>query len=88
MKWENDAILLLDELVQPIPLFVRPMAKRSVKKKIIEIAQQASKAKIEKDDVVHGYIAAAPKKDVNRLRSFLDEKRIDYTSYEHYLKES
>jgi hypothetical protein len=85
MNWENEAILLLDELVQPIPLFVRPLAKRSIKKQVEAIASKEKVDMIRKKHVIHGYIMAAPKKDTSRIKRFLAEKGIDYKPYEHLL---
>lgn len=85
MNWQNEAIMLLDELIQPIPLFVRSMAKRSIKNQIETVAREANANEVQKEHVIHGYLIAAPKKDTTRIKQFLKEKGIDYTPYEHLL---
>lgn len=85
MKWENEAVLLLDELVQPIPLFVRSVAKNTIKKQIEKLVNTED-GTVQVDHVIHGYILTGKKKDPSRIRGVLDAKNIDYSKYEHLLK--
>jgi hypothetical protein len=40
MHWNDEANDLLEELVKPIPPFVRPMAKKSIINKVEHLAQE------------------------------------------------
>lgn len=88
MKWQNDAILLFDEFIQPIPVFVRVMVKKGIKKKIEEVATNKQASMVEKDHVIHGFILATPKGSVERTKKMLDSKNIDYSKYESLFAEN
>lgn len=81
--WTEEAKKLLDELVKPIPVFVRPMARKSIEKQIEDVA---STDEITKDDVIHGYIVASPGKMQKRAVAMLKSQKIDLTPYEHLLE--
>ncbi|MCL6574051.1 MAG: PCP reductase family protein, partial [Bacillus sp. (in: Bacteria)] len=57
MEWNQDAKDLLEELVKPMPIFVRPMVKKKIVTIILDGAEGES---VSKDDVVKGYILASP----------------------------
>jgi hypothetical protein len=82
MKWQNDAVLMFDEFIQPIPVFVRVMIKKGIKKKIEEVATKEEASTVEKDHVLQGFIIATPKGSVERTKKMLDSKNIDYSKYE------
>lgn len=81
MDWENEAILLFDELLKPIPVFVRPMVKKGIKNKIVEVALEEQASNVNQDHVIHGFILAAPPGSAERLKKLLDGKKIDYSKY-------
>ncbi|MGO4888342.1 DUF2621 family protein [Anaerobacillus sp. MEB173] len=85
MEWNTDAQELLDELVSPIPVFVRPMARKGIEKKIAEVAEGST---ITKDDVVKGYILASPGKMQDRAVKLLQAKKVDLTPYQSLLEET
>ena len=47
----------MEELVKPIPVFLRPMAKKKIKAIILD---GVTGELVSKDDVVKGYIIASP----------------------------
>lgn len=57
MEWKQDAKDLLEELLKPIPVFVRPMARKGIEKNIIGLAE--NKEEVTVDDVARGYVAAS-----------------------------
>lgn len=81
--WSDEAKSLLDELVKPIPVFVRPMARKSIEKKIEEVA---TTEEITKEDVIRGYIVASPGKMQQRAVAMLKSQKIDLTPYEDLLE--
>jgi hypothetical protein len=88
MNWQNDSILLFDELIQPIPVFVRVMIKKGIKKKIVEVASKEQASSVEKDHVLQGFILATPKGSVQRTKTMMDSKNIDYSKYESLFNET
>ena len=84
MKWQDESAQLLDELMKPQPVFVRPMAKKSIKSKVEQVAQQAGAEEVNKDHVVRGYIMAAP--DKSRAVTALEANQIDLSPYADLLK--
>lgn len=84
MKWQDESSALLDELLKPLPVFVRPMAKKSIKSKIEQVAQENGAEEISHDHVIRGYILAAPDKD--RAVTALEAHNIDLAPYEELLK--
>jgi hypothetical protein len=81
MEYIKEAKDLLEELISPIPVFVRPMAKKAIEKKIMEVAKENGHAQIEVSDVLRGYILAGSGKDKERMKEFLSKKGIDLTPY-------
>lgn len=78
MEWSKEAKDLLDELLSPIPVFARPMAKRGIEKKITEVTEGNE---VSIDNVIHGYILASPEKDRERVKKLLTAKKIDFSKY-------
>ncbi|RXT06298.1 DUF2621 family protein [Ammoniphilus sp. CFH 90114] len=82
MEWQEDAKELLDELLKPIPVFVRPMAKKGIEKKILEAAE----GQVTKDAVIQGYLVASPGDMQERAIKLLQAKGIDLTPYKELLE--
>lgn len=83
MNWDKDAQELLDELVKPIPIFARPMAKMGIEKKIKEVAADV----ITKDAVIRGYLMASPGNMQERAIKLLESKNIDLSGYTELLEQ-
>jgi hypothetical protein len=49
MHWNDEANDLLEELVKPIPPFVRPMAKKSIINKVEHLAQETGMEEVNSD---------------------------------------
>ncbi|MGM7682031.1 DUF2621 family protein [Cytobacillus sp. Hm23] len=77
MEWENDAKELYEELLKLIPVFARPMAKKGIERRILEISDN----KISMDEVIRGYVMAAPGNMKGRVIDVLKAKNIDLTPY-------
>ncbi|WP_179295392.1 DUF2621 family protein [Bacillus sp. FJAT-45350] len=86
MNWNDEAKALLEELVKPIPVFVRPMAKKGIEKNIIQ--QANGEEEITKDHVIRGYIVGSPGKMQERAIAMLNSKGIDLTPYEALINET
>ncbi|XKI12447.1 DUF2621 domain-containing protein [Sporosarcina sp. ANT_H38] len=80
--WNNEAKLLLNELVVPVPELFRPVAKQKIAGKIGEIALEENAKKIDTDLIIRGYIQATPKRDHKFLRKKLTSMEFDLTPYE------
>lgn len=83
MEWNQDAQDLLEELVQPIPVFVRPMAKKKIENIILGGVEGEI---VTKDDVVKGYIIASPGDMQERAVKLLKAKGIDLAQFETTLE--
>lgn len=83
MDWDKEAKDLLDELVKPIPIFARPMARKGIEKKILEVAEGS----VTKEAVVRGYLIASPGNMQERAVKLLQAKNIDLAPYEQLLQE-
>ena len=87
MEYTDSSKSLLDDLLSPIPFFVRPMAKKSIEKEIFAQAEQAGHSIVDEDDVVRGYIIAGTKKDTDKekIKSVLADKGFDIAKYQDLL---
>lgn len=83
MEWEKDAKDLLEELVKPIPIFARPMARKGIEKKILEVSTE----QVTKEAVIRGYLIASPGNMQERAIKMLKAKNIDLAPYEELLQE-
>ena len=84
MEWNQDAKDLLEELVKPIPIFARPMAKKKIEGIILKGVEGEE---VTKGDVVKGYIVASPGNMQERAIKLLKAKKIDLTPYEALLEQ-
>jgi hypothetical protein len=85
MEWNTDAKELLEGLLKPIPIFARPMARKGIEKKIIEVTEGEA---VTQEDVIKGYIIASPGAMQDRAVKLLKAKNIDLTPYEELLSET
>lgn len=83
--WTDEGLVLLNELVDPVPQLFRDVARRSIAARIGQIAIEEKATSITTDLIVKGYIVATPKRDHKWLIAHLKTKQIDYTPYEKYL---
>lgn len=79
MEWNQEALNLLEELVKPIPVFARPMAKKKIEGVILSVVEGET---VTKDDVVKGYLLASSGDMKDRAVKLLKAKGIDVTPYE------
>lgn len=84
MEWNQEAKDLLEELVKPIPVFVRPMAKKKIETIILDGVEGEI---VSKADVVKGYIIASPGNMQERAIKLLKAKGIDLAPYEDLLQQ-
>lgn len=82
MEWKKESTELLNEFLKPVPVFVRLIIKKGIKKKIEEVAIQEQASTVLEDHVLHGFILATPKGSVANAKKMLDAKGIDYSNYE------
>jgi len=81
--WSDDLLLLLDELVSPVPELFRDVARRKIAGKIGEVAVKKKVDSITQEILIEGYIIATPKRDHKFLRKKMEQKKIDITPYEY-----
>lgn len=84
MNWNDDANQLLEELVKPIPAFVRPMAKKSIVNKVEHLAKEEQLDEVNRDCLIRGYILSSPEKDKQRVLNVLQTKNIDLSQYQSF----
>lgn len=80
MEWQTEAKELLDELLKPIPVFARPMAKKGIERSILAHAEGKDAVTIE--DVVNGYIEASSGNMREKAIKMLKVKGFDVSKYE------
>jgi hypothetical protein len=78
MEWDQDARQLLEQLMKPIPIFIRPIARKGIEKKIVEQAQE----RVTRDAVIRGYILSSSGKMKARALKTLEANQIDLKAYE------
>lgn len=80
MEWQQDAKELLEELLKPIPIFARPMAKKGIEKSILAAAD--GKDTVTVNEVAQGYIAASSGAMREKAVKLLKVKGIDASQFE------
>lgn len=80
--WNKKELLLLEDLVSPVPELFRDVAKQKIAGKIGEIAVKEEADSITLDLVIRGYIVATPKRDHKFLRKKMSDLNIDLQPYE------
>lgn len=82
--WTDQAKSLLEELVKPVPKFVRDVAKQKIAGKIGQLALEEKADMITEELLIRGFILATPKQDHKFLLKTLQRKNIDTTNYNRY----
>ncbi|TDL35496.1 DUF2621 family protein [Jeotgalibacillus sp. S-D1] len=80
--WDKKELLLLEDLVSPVPELFRDVAKQKIAGKIGELAVREKAETIDLDLVIRGYIVATPKRDHKFLRKKMSDLNIDLQPYE------
>lgn len=83
--WNEEGKAFLEELVEPVPVLFRDVARDKIKGKIGELALEEKANLITRDLIIKGYCLATPKRDHKFLIKKLAEKNIDKTTYHQYL---
>lgn len=86
--WTEESKQFLDQLVSPVPGPFRDIAKHSIAARIGQVALESGASEVTREHCIEGYILATPPRDYKSLTTFLDKQNIDYSSYNHLLKES
>lgn len=81
MEWQQEAKDLLEELLKPIPVFARPMAKKGIERSILGFAE--GKEEVTTSEVVKGYIAASSGSMRTKAVKLLKVKGYDVSEYEN-----
>ncbi|MGE5703227.1 MAG: DUF2621 family protein [Clostridia bacterium] len=84
--WTDEGKSLLEDLVEPVPQIFRDAARRTIAGMIGKLAIDEGATTITTELIIKGYILATPKRDHKFLIKRLQEKQIDYTPYQKYLK--
>ena len=84
--WGDQAKVMLNELVTPVPDLFRPVAKQKIAGKVAQIALEEKASSIEHDQLNRGNIPATQKRDHKFLRKKLESMEIDMTPYEHLFR--
>jgi len=80
--WNKSELVLLEDLVSPVPELFRDIAKQKIAGKIGELAIKEKASSIDLDLVIRGYIVATPKRDHKFLRKKMDDLNIDLQPYD------
>jgi hypothetical protein len=83
--WTDESKKLLDSFVAPVPQAFRDIAKQTIAARIGQLTLERGAEKITPELCIEGYILATPKRDHKFLRTYLEENRIDYSSFRHLL---
>ncbi|RXI97903.1 DUF2621 family protein [Anaerobacillus alkaliphilus] len=83
--WNLEGKAFLEELVEPVPVLFRDVARDKIKGKIGEVALEDEASEITRDHIIKGYCLATPKRDHKFLVKKLTEKNIDKSTYQQYL---
>ncbi|WNF35340.1 DUF2621 family protein [Bacillaceae bacterium IKA-2] len=83
--WTDEGKAFLEELVDPVPLLFRDIARDKIAGKIGELALEENATEITSNLIIKGYCLATPKRDHKFLVKKLTEKNIDKSTYAQYL---
>ena len=84
--WGDQAKVMLNELVTPVPDLFRPVGKEKGGPPVNQSDLEEKASSIEHDHLIRGYIQATPKRDHKFLRKKLESMEIDMTPYEHLFR--
>ncbi len=82
LKWEKEALLKFNLMIEKIPLFHRKIAQQVVHKKAQLNAQERGSSLVEEPDIVRAFFSEVPFAFYSLMIRLLDEVGFHYKEYE------
>jgi len=81
IRWDKDAQMKFDQLIEKTPVFVRDMARRKVREKAESLAAEDNRSLISEKDLVDAFLKITPFGFHGPLKTDMTEIGIDYVQY-------
>lgn len=81
MNWDTATETKFTQLIEKIPVFLRPIARDKVSKKAELLAQKENRAEVGEKDMVDAFFAETPFGFHGPMKSDMNAIGIDYTQY-------
>lgn len=83
IPWEQETAARFNQLLERIPVFMRPIAKDKISKKAQQLAQAAQRTMINDQDMIDAFFSETPFGFHGPMKSDMDDLKIDYKKYGH-----
>ena len=81
MTWPQEIEIKFNQMIEKIPVFLRPIAQNKVSKKAEFLAQKDSRTEISEKDLVDAFFAETPFGFHGPMKNDMKEFNINYTKY-------
>ena len=83
VSWEPNAQARFNQMIAKVPIFLRPMAEKTVGKKAEEIVLKAGRSQITEKDMVDAFFEGTPFGFHGPMKCDMEELGIDYVKHGH-----
>ncbi|MBP7087805.1 MAG: hypothetical protein KBB01_00755 [Candidatus Omnitrophica bacterium] len=81
IKWNEECLKKYEAITNDLPQFHRTIAKRLVKEKAVELAEQRGSDSVELDDLVLAFFEEVPPAFKDMMKKLLNRHGLDYSKY-------
>lgn len=83
MNWESEAETKFNQMIERVPIFMRPMAKDKVSQRAERIARESQREQITEKDMVDAFFAETPFGFHGPMKMDMEAIGLDYKKYGH-----
>ena len=83
LQWDAETRKKFDQMIEKVPIFMRPIAKKQVSKKAENIVRDDKRSVINEKDMVDAFFAATPFGFHGPMMTDMTDLNIDYKKYGH-----
>jgi len=81
INWDKETESKFEQMIEKVPVFMRPIAQGTVLKKAEELAQKGNRTEMNEKDLVDAFFAVTPGGFYGPMKVDMEDLGIDYTKY-------
>lgn len=80
-EWDEDTKIKFKQMIERIPIFMRPIAENKVNKKAVKLANEQKRTIMNEKDLVDAFFSETPGGFYGPMKVDMEDLNIDYTKY-------
>ena len=86
IAWEMDTKQKFQQMIEKIPIFLRPLAEKKVSEKAEDLARKENRLEVTQKDMVDAFFSETPSGFHGPMKADMEDLGIDYTKYGYQQK--